>query len=369
VPTEPRSRRVLLTVSGVIPDDVRRQVALGLRPRPDYVELARAIGADLLDVVEARRRTGRLGRLVERLGGAGPLLALACFRARRHYDVVLTDGEQVGLPLALLASFGRRRGAHVMIVHVLSARKKVLVYRLLRLGRRIDRMLVYSSFQQRFITEQLGFPADRVTLTPFMVDTRFFAADQVEAAAEPMVCSAGLEHRDYRTLIDAVRGLDVRVVLAAASPWSKHADSSAGANLPPNVEVCRLGFADLRQLYADAAVVVMPLHDVEFQAGVTTILEAMSMGKAVICSRTAGQTDVIVDQQNGIYVPPGDAPALRAAIVALLDEPDRAASLGAAARRRVESDCEVRVYAERLAGVVERAAALVGPGLAPLEAR
>jgi hypothetical protein len=38
----------------------------------------------------------------------------------------------------------------------------------------------------------------------------------------------------------------------------------------------------------------VPLLDVPFQAGVTTILEAMAMEKTVICSRTLGQTDVHV---------------------------------------------------------------------------
>ena len=47
-------------------------------------------------------RAGRVGRLIERLGGAGALLAWVCFRERRRYDAVFTDGEQVGLPLALL---------------------------------------------------------------------------------------------------------------------------------------------------------------------------------------------------------------------------------------------------------------------------
>ena len=30
------------------------------------------------------------------------------------------------------------------------------------------------------------------------------------------------------------------------------------------------------------------------------------MGKAVVCTRTSGQTDVVVDGDNGLYVPPGD---------------------------------------------------------------
>ena len=190
-----------------------------------------------------------------------------------------------------------------------------------------------------------------------MVDTAFWAPRAVPTRAGPMICSAGLERRDYPTMMEAVRGLDLRVVLAAASPWSKRADATAGATVPGNVEVCRLGFADLRQLYADASFVVMPLDDTPFQAGVTTILEAMAMGRAVVCTRTQGQTDVITDGVDGVYVPPADATVLRAAITALLDEPERAARLGAAARANVVANADVVVYAERLAGVVRDAIA------------
>ena len=201
-----------------------------------------------------------------------------------------------------------------MIVHIMSVRPKVLLYRALGLGRCVDRMFVYATSQEKFVEESLGFPPERVVLTPFMVDTAFFAPDAVPAQAGRLICAAGLELRDYRTLIQAVHGLDVRVVIASGSPWSTRPDTARSEALPDNVEVCTLDFVALRQLYADSLFVVMPLHDVEFQAGITTILEAMAMGKAVVCSRTRGQTDALVDGVTGIYVPPGDPVALRAAI-------------------------------------------------------
>lgn len=344
------ARRALVTVSGVVPDDLDAGVAEGRRPRPDYVELARAFDADVIDHPEARRRTGRLGRLLERALGANAVLAWACFRARHDHELILTDGEQVGLPLAaLLRLGGRRRARHAMIVHVLSVPKKVLPYRLLGLGRGIDAMAVYATAQRRFATEALGFPAERVVLTPFAVDTRFFRPVPLAPGAPPMICAVGLELRDYPTLIEAVRGLDVELVIAAASPWSKRADTASGEVLPPNVTVRRFDFAALRQLYAEARFVVIPLQPVAFQAGITSILEAMAMGRAVVCSRTEGQTDAVVEGGNGRYVPPGDPAALRRVIAELLDDPAAADRLGAAGRRWVEQDAEVATYATRLA--------------------
>ena len=350
-------REVLLTVSGVIPADVRKQVNDGVRPRPDYLVMAEAFNADLVDYVAARRMAGRQGRLVERIAGPSILLAWACFKARRRYRVVFTDGEQVGLPCALLCRLARRdRPRHHMIAHIMSVPKKVLLYRVFGLHKAIDTIYVYAQAQKDYIERTLGFPGEDVVLTPFMVDSRFFSS--APSAPRRMICSAGLERRDYRTLIEAVRGLDAGVVVAAASPWSKRGHTLQGQLLPDNVEVCQLGFVDLRRLYAECLFVVMPLEDVPFQAGVTTILEAMAMGKAVICSRTVGQTDIVVDGETGLYVEPGNVTQLREVIQTLLNDPTRAERMGAAGRRKVEEQMDVTHYADRLSRFVRKTADL-----------
>lgn len=348
------TRPVLLTVSGTIPGDLHDSVEQGRRPRPDYVELAKILDADLLDHAEATRTSGRLGRVLARLGGEHVRLAWACFRRRKQYAIVFTDGEQVGFPYAALCRITRRTAAHVTIGHRLSAGKKVLVHRLLGLRKRIDRMLVYAEAQRRVAVDTLGYRPEQVILTSFMVDTEFWRPEHVEAGTRhrPMICAVGQELRDYPTLAEAVRGLDVDVVIASASPWSKRADSSAGLDLPANVDARGFNLFDLRQLYADASFVVVPLQETDFQAGITSILEAMSMGRAVICTRTTGQVDTIVDRENGLYVPPGDGAALRAAIEELLADPGTAARLGAAGQHWVREHADIDAYAKRLGEVV-----------------
>jgi glycosyltransferase involved in cell wall biosynthesis len=194
------------------------------------------------------------------------------------------------------------------------------------------------------------------------VDTEFWQPERAAVAADgiggspprsrPMVCSAGQELRDYPTMMAALADVDVDVVLAAASPWSKRSDTSADVEIPANVAVTRLTPFDLRQLYADASVVVVPVEPTDFQAGITTILEAMSMSRPLVCTRTTGQTDTIVDGENGLYVPPGDVEALRAAVTRLLAHPAEADRLAAAARRWVVDHADIDVYVRLLRAVV-----------------
>ena len=357
---------VLLTVSGTIKPEVRAEVAAGKRPRPDYLEMARAFDADLIDYAEAHRSRNFVGHVLAKLGGRNLLLAYECFRRRGRYRAIFTDGEQIGIPVALMLKLlgrGPLRTRHLMIAHLLSVGKKVLFFDLCRIQTHIDRCLVYSTWQQRFAERRLRMPAARVEFTPFMVDTRFFSPEQAAAGpavsdwpdaagSGPILCAVGMEFRDYPTLMAAVDGLPVRVVVAAGSPWSKRSDSTRDREIPANVLVRRFSQFDLRQLYADSSIVVIPLYAVDFQAGVTAILEGMAMERPVVCSRTAGQTDVIVDGESGVYVPVGDPAALRAAIERLLADPDEAARIGRAGQELVRREMNLDLYAERLARTV-----------------
>lgn len=67
------------------------------------------------------------------------------------------------------------------------------------------------------------------------------------------------------------------------------------------------------------------------------LIEAMAAGLPVIASRVGGIPAVVRHELTGLLVPPGDAGALAAALRRLLDQPEWAAQLGAAASRSVDS--------------------------------
>jgi glycosyltransferase involved in cell wall biosynthesis len=67
----------------------------------------------------------------------------------------------------------------------------------------------------------------------------------------------------------------------------------------------------------------------------TVTMEAMSMGRPVIASRIGGLSDIVVDGETGLLVPPGDDEALSEAIQTLLTDPDRRSRMGKMAKQRV----------------------------------
>jgi glycosyltransferase involved in cell wall biosynthesis len=151
------------------------------------------------------------------------------------------------------------------------------------------------------------------------------------------------------------------------------------ADVPENVEFLQstISFSGLRDLYAAADLVVVPLFEGPNQAGVTTILEAMSMGLPVIASATEGQREVLAgplirpdgssdaaatldrgpqvfgsgapSDQTGVYVAPGDHAGLRAAIQQSLEDRTGASAMGATARVEACRVFQVEQFAERFA--------------------
>jgi glycosyltransferase involved in cell wall biosynthesis len=250
-----------------------------------------------------------------------------------------------------------------MIAHHMSAAKKIRLFHLFGLEGCIDHYLALSSYQRNFLTQNLLIDAEQVFFTPFMVDSRFYHPgavpdeNPIKAAfgERALICATGREFRDYPTLIDAIEGVNADLVITTSSAFSKRADSSQRNELPPNVHLNRYSYRDLRALYGTSRFVVVPLLEVNFQAGCTSILEAMCMGKAVICTRVPGQTDLVIEGETGLYVNPGDVEDLRSAIQYLLDNPEEAARMGANGRARVMREMTLDRYSEKLGQVVHAA--------------
>jgi glycosyltransferase involved in cell wall biosynthesis len=125
-----------------------------------------------------------------------------------------------------------------------------------------------------------------------------------------------------------------------------------GRGLPANVRPDSYTPDELRSLYRLARFVVVPLRDVDYDAGVNTLVEAMAMGKAVIVTRTRGQVDLVREGEQGLYVPPGDAAAMRAAVTHLAAHPDEAARMGRAGRALIERRHTLDAYIARLAAII-----------------
>jgi glycosyltransferase involved in cell wall biosynthesis len=176
---------------------------------------------------------------------------------------------------------------------------------------------------------------------PKAVDQKFW---QPREGSGDIVCAVGSEMSDCETLIEAFRNLPIRCHMAIGGE---------GRGLPENITAGPLNTADRRELYAQSRFVVLPLHPLRADEGTNSILEAMAMGKPIICPKIEGLTDLVREGETGLLISPGSPAALRSAIEYLWSHPEIAERMGRAARADVEDHHTIDAWVSEVRRAVE----------------
>jgi glycosyltransferase involved in cell wall biosynthesis len=187
-----------------------------------------------------------------------------------------------------------------------------------------------SGYQRWF-----GVRPERCRYVPFKANN-FDHAEKFRAVDGDYAVALGASHRDYRLLIEAVRGLDIQLkIIVPQASIKLHNAAIELSNLPSNVEhirdpVDRDGWS---RYMAESRMVIVPLLPGVIQpAGISVYLEAMVLGKPVIISSGAS-TEGILNEELAVVVPAGDVGAMRRAISELWNDPARRRVLGESSRR------------------------------------
>jgi glycosyltransferase involved in cell wall biosynthesis len=185
-----------------------------------------------------------------------------------------------------------------------------------------------------------------VEFIPFGVDPAAIRpAIQRETHHPLRILSLGNDvHRDWRTLIDAVKSLDDCEVRIGGKRirWRTHGRTRGVRQILMRRSTSA---EEVAELYAWADLVVVPLKPNLHASGITVITEAVSSGVPVICSDTGGLKAYFSDEEVR-YVAPGDPDELRAAITDLRRDPSLRHQLVKRAQARiVGGDISSRSYA------------------------
>lgn len=341
-------------------DTWERDVAHGQAPRHAVPTLVRRLGAMFHQA--SRNPSARTfgDRLRSRLYGTVESWALARQLAARlgPSDVVFCADQVVGVPMS--ATFGRlppaRRPRLAVSVTNLHRPRGHLTAGLFRIANTVDLFLTPCTTQAEFLRDRLNVSEDRLFLILEHLDDRFFTPGPLTPGQRrPVIASAGVEHRDYRTLAAATHDLDVDVKLAAWSRYNRRLARSLPKRLPANMSRRFYKYPELVQLYRDADLVAVPLRPCDSAAGTTTLIEALACRRPVVVTRTQGISDYLSPPDGLSIVEPSDPAALRAAIVHLLDHPEEAQ---AQARQGYESVPRRYAFDQAVEGLARRIEAL-----------
>jgi hypothetical protein len=269
------------------------------------------------------------------LRGAG----LALLSTRYHAVAVNRYDPGWRSLLLLRALFGRRRKLVVLqfFDHPVPRTFGALLARTVErwaLRRTLARAQVLTTAELEVYPQRLGLSPERFTLIRFAART---AAEGVAAPLPPLsgpVLAAGRAHCDWETLFAAAgsRGWDLQVVCSAedhAAVERLNREHRAGAQI--DVELSQPA---TQALLRRAAISVICVSQGLLGRGHIRLAEATDTGAAIVASDVASLAGYVEDGTSAVLVPPGDPGALRAAVEALMRDPDRRARLTAGAYQR-----------------------------------
>lgn len=268
----------------------------------------------------------------------------------QNYDIIISHSAQSAVVFAFLRNLmGEKNPPHIVIdpASFNGGRDNFLELLPIKFcARSISGIIYHSKIQYEYYKRHLTFLLDRTQFIPFGVDVEFFKP--MDLPTEDYILSFGCLKRDYHTLLKAWKLLDKRSVelrivgINDTGRWKLDA-------FPKNLKIFpKVPISILKEAIAKALFVVIPLPYYEYSYGQMSLLQSMSMGKAVIVTKTPATIDYIEDNFDAIGTIPYDAQNLAKKMQKCLDDKDFVYRIGKNARSTVLEKYNEKLMAEKI---------------------
>ena len=310
----------------------------------------------------------RLVRLFRLFGSVATLLyALQLFLAADKNTVVLVNGGSGGL-WQLLGCLNRipifrRRNLFlwdVFVEYFLGTEKRLKFFPFIKVKTRwkeaiarhalagYNLIVKWSRKQAIAHARYYRLPEEKFIFLPYKSNhsnaSRFPQSDLCNVSLGRFVFSGGNGKRDYKCLVDAVRGTDIPVVISATDPTVRKQ-----IELLPNIILLGAPEPAFAQLLSISTLVVIPMIDSGLKGGgEANFCNAMWHGKPVIACCNMAAEDYILESETGFVVPSGDSELLRQRILELWNDPELAEQMGSSGHRHVAENFTHDLFIRRL---------------------
>jgi len=224
-------------------------------------------------------------------------------------------------------------------------------------------VVTVTDYGANFLKERFSKPAERICRIYNGVDLKQFECAHF-SGGPPLLVAIGrlIEKKGFGDLIRACRALKergtaFRCEIIGEGPLAE-ALSHEIEQLGLGRDVKLLGAKpqhEIRQHLAEATLFVLP--SVQDPSGgmdnlPTVIMEAMATGLPVVSTPIGGIPEMVVENETGLLVPPGNSDVLAAALKTLLVDPALARRLGEAGRTRAEELFSIEKNARQLVDLI-----------------
>jgi len=213
----------------------------------------------------------------------------------------------------------------------------------------VNHFICLSEFQRDMLVKE-GLPADRVTVLPNPLPLAVETISSKRNGEYVAYVGRISPEKDVLTLIETARRLgDVQFKFAG----DYHRMPEVIKQKPDNCEFLgQLNAEDIVQFYQNARMVVFATRC--YEGFPTVLLEAMSHGLPVVCSRIGGLPEIVDDGMTGLFYEPCNADELVDRIRTLWQNPALCQKLGDAGKRKVLEDYVAEHLLDRLMGIYEK---------------
>jgi glycosyltransferase involved in cell wall biosynthesis len=306
---------------------------------------------DLMPCTEINNNTTYSLKLKTRAAYSAQIRLLA--RASR-YDIIYSGNHLYTAPLAHLRYRGllKQPLAAMVFSSFRPENKNALVSNQFING--YDKLLCINQVFKEHLKNDYNIPDEKLEVLEWGVDLPFYTINSngllytSDNEQSPFILSAGKTCRDYDTLIEAFKEIDYPLKIYGYGQYNP-------LQVPPHIYVPekRISWQEMLAEYQKAYAVAIPLNMAKcrgsYQAiGLTSLLEAMAMAKAVVMTRN---NDVGIDIEKegiGFFVKPGHRRGWKQTIDILLKDPEMTKKMGAKARSLAETRFNLGIFSRKL---------------------
>ncbi len=249
----------------------------------------------------------------------------------RDYDVVVSHSFNSAFMLAFLRSLLATKSPPHVVIDVGSlngGRENPLQIALIqRALRSVAGLIHHSRVNEKFYARFFG--DTRRIFIPLGIDPEEWRPIS-DPGPEEYALSIGQVFRDYGTLIRAWAKIDLPLTIVGAV--------SVDAKGLSNVKMIPRVTPDvLKSIMGRARFIVLPIANVRYSIGQTTLLHCMAMEKPIIVSRSHGVIDYCEDGVNCLTFECGNEGELIEKVASLRQDPSLAGTIARNARRDATS--------------------------------
>jgi glycosyltransferase involved in cell wall biosynthesis len=304
-----------------------------------------------------------LKKLSDRVKFLGDLdQQLRLLLTQHKYDLVYSAHHLTTLLLSFLRMLGIFRKPIVAIVY--QSWKPSFFGRLANrfLVRGYDKLLCLNETIKNHLKEDFLIPEEQMEVIEWGFDLPYYQSknpvkdDNLLNASqqkETFILAAGKTYRDYTTLLRAFQNIDYSLKIYAFGNYKPPHFLNFDLASKVSIEEKILSWQDLLEEYRNALAIAIPLDVQNFKTynaiGLTSLLEAMTMAKAVVITRNDFLGIDVEKEGIGFSIAPGNSEEWCQAINYLIAHPDEAREMGEKARYLVNQKYNIELFSNKLA--------------------